>query len=199
MTDKRFSPLPVTLLEAGASFHRAQSQYPSNVTLDSPAQDVMTDLKKVRAITVEPTFSISAANMKMIHAGVRLLLVTNGVGTIIGLITATDILGEKPMQYMINAGGLYEDIQVQHIMTPREALEVLQMTDVAKAQVGNIVETLKRCGRQHALVVDADKKTNKTCVRGIFSSTQIGRQMGVKLDVYEVVHSFAELGQVLSR
>jgi CBS domain-containing protein len=159
----------------------------------------MTDLKKVRAITVEPTFSISAANMKMIHAGVRLLLVTNGVGTIIGLITATDILGEKPMQYMINAGGLYEDIQVQHIMTPREALEVLQMTDVAKAQVGNIVETLKRCGRQHALVVDADKKTNKTCVRGIFSSTQIGRQMGVKLDVYEVVHSFAELGQVLSR
>lgn len=198
MTARKFTPLRFTSLDSGTSYHRAQSPYPQNVTPESPALDVMTDLKKVRAVTVEPTFSIAAANMKMIHAGVRSLLVIDSAGTVIGLITATDILGEKPMQYLIHAGGSYDEIQVQHIMTPMESLEVLRMTDVEKAQVGNIIETLKRCGRQHALVVDTDEK-GKPRVRGIFSSTQIGRQMGVKLDVYEVAHSFAELEQVLTR
>jgi CBS-domain-containing membrane protein len=199
MNARTFSPLPSTLLQRGATLHRATPLYPPRVTPDNPARDVMTDLKKVAAITVEPAFSVMAANMKMIHSGVRLLLVMNAQRHVIGLLTATDVLGEKPMQYMLKTGCSHDEVQVQHIMTPQTQLEALSLVDVEQACVGDIVETLRRVGRQHALVVETGSVDHWQSVRGIFSSTQIGRQLGGTLDVFEVAHSFAELEHTLAR
>ena len=53
------------------------------------------------------------------------------------------------------------------------------MLSVRNAQVGHIVATLQALARQHALVVDVDPKTKAHCVRGIFSTTQISKQLGV--------------------
>ena len=88
------------------------------VTLDSPALEVMTDLEKEKAITIGPTASIDTANRLMMASGVRLLLVTEPLDRVVGLITATDILGEKPMQAIAQAPGrTYSDVVVQNIMT----------------------------------------------------------------------------------
>ena len=38
-------------------------------------------------------------------------------------------------------------------MTPAREIEVLEYTDVRHALLGDIVETLRNAGRQHALVV----------------------------------------------
>ena len=40
-------------------------------------------------------------------------------------------------------------------MTPAGFLETIELTDVLQARVGDIVETLKRSGRQHALVIES--------------------------------------------
>ncbi len=72
------------------------------------------------------------------------------------------------------------EIQVRDIMTPRSALQVLEMRDVSVATVGHIVATLKMAGRQHTLVVDHDEKRGQR-VRGIFSATQIARQLGIAI------------------
>lgn len=48
------------------------------------------------------------------------------------------------------------------------------------AKVGHIVATLKQAGRQHTLVVERDAK-GQTRLRGIFSTTQVARQLGVDL------------------
>ncbi len=199
MNLRKFSPLSSTLLQRGVTFHRATPLYPPRVTAKNPARDVMTDLKKIPAVTIEPTFSVMAANMKMIHSGVRLLLVTNARRHVVGLLTATDVLGEKPMQYMLKAGCSHDEVQVQHIMPPQAELEALNLVDVERSCLGDIVETLRRVGRQHALVVDTGAADRGQCVRGIFSSTQIGRQLGGTLDVYEVAHTFAELEHALAR
>lgn len=198
MTGRKYNALSATPLGCGTTYFRAEMLYQSNLTLDSPALSVMTDLKRVQALTIGPTASISAANMKMIASGVRLLLVIDRTYSILGLVTATDILGEKPVQLMVKFGRSHDDIQIHDIMTPAESLEALRMADVANARIGDIVETLKRSGRQHALAIEQDAQS-RTIVRGIFSSTQIGRQIGVKLDVFEVAHSFAELEQTLVR
>ena len=195
----KYTALTSTILESEKTYHRAPKNDIEEVTLDSPAVMVMTDLKLVQAVTIEPTIPVEKANQKMIATGVRLLLVTDTSCQIIGLITATDILGEKPMQFIGKRGGTFSDITVQDIMTPNATVEVLQMADVEKAVVGDIVETLKRVGRQHTLVVDIDESNLNQNARGIFSSTQISRQMGIKLDVPEIVTSFAELEKALSR
>src|SRR4051812_33520053 len=68
------------------------------VTLDSPALDVMTDLAKVAAVTIDPSAGVTAANEYMVARAVRSLFVTAADGHIVGLVTTTDILGERPVR-----------------------------------------------------------------------------------------------------
>ena len=88
-------------------------------------------------------------------------------------------------------------------------VEVLALEDVASARVGHVLETLSKAGRQHALVVDSDMIAPKslidapirrTMVRGIFSISQLARQLGVSLQsVGEVARTFSEIEAALSR
>ena len=49
------------------------------------------------------------------------------------------------------------------------------------AEVGHIVATLKAAGRQHALVAESGPDGTAQTVRGIFSLSQIARQLGVTI------------------
>lgn len=168
------------------------------VTPDSPAIEVMTDLYRITPVTVAPDITIEHANDKMIDHRVRLLFVTDDELKILGIITTTDILGEKPMAHIQRMGGTRGEVLVKDIMTPQASLQVLNMTDVYKARVGDIVETLKEVGRQHTLVVEYDSHSNGQFVRGLFSTTQIGKQLGTKIQVGDVAKTFAALERVLA-
>ena len=171
-----YSPLPWDSLPPGAGFVQPSDRLPYSVTLNSPAIEVMTDLMRVFPESVEPDMTVPDANHLMIRRGIRLVLVVDGQRQIIGLLTATDILGEKPMQHIQRHGGERENILVRDIMTPHEALQVIMIDEVARARVGDILATLKKAGRQHTLVAQSEP-TGHTKVRGIFSATQIARQL----------------------
>ena len=149
------------------------------------------------AVTIGPDVSIETANQYMIAAGVRLLLVVDGERHVFGLITASDILGEKPLKHLQRVGGTFSEILVRDIMTPQEELDVLRLQDVRLARVGDIVSTLKYFGRQHALVMEIDADHASQKVRGIFSATQIGRQLGMTVVPGEIATTFAQLETVL--
>ena len=158
---------------------------------------VMTDLERVMAVTIGSGNSIETANQRMIAAGVRLLLVADDEQQILGLITANDILGEKPLKHLQRTGGTFNEILVRDIMTPQRELDVLRLRDVFRSRVGDIVATLKSFGRQHALVVETGEDGDTQRVRGIFSATQIGRQLGMTVAPGEIAGTFAELEAVL--
>lgn len=169
----------------------------SIVTLDDAALDVMTDLEKEKAVTIGPTASIDTANRLMMASGVRLLLVTE-LDRVLGLITATDILGEKPMQVLGQTPGrAYSEIVVQNIMSPAEEIEVLAFDAVRTARVGDVVTTLREAGRLHALVVAHSGSAATPVIRGIFSATQIGKQLGIRVDTTQPAKTFAELEAIL--
>jgi CBS-domain-containing membrane protein len=182
---------PATLLP-GTGIADPVQDLPEKVSLDDPALSVMTDLERVSAVLIRPDDSIDEANRRMIQRGVRLLLVVDGARAVGGLITANDILGEKPMQFITQRGGRRQDIVVRDIMTPQHQLEVLDMHEVSHARVGHIVSTLKESARQHALVADVDA-TGRQRVRGLFSLTQIARQLGLTLETSEVARTFSEI------
>lgn len=169
------------------------------VRLDSPALEVMTDLCKVPAATIDAHAPLDAANRFMIRRGVRLLLVADDRRQVLGLITATDILGERPVTFAVDRGVKRQNILVQDIMTPRERLEVLWYADLRGAAVGHVVATLKAAGRQHALVAESGPDGTGQTVRGIFSLSQIARQLGVTLASTEVARTFAEIEAALGR
>jgi signal-transduction protein with cAMP-binding, CBS, and nucleotidyltransferase domain len=133
----------------------------------------------------------------MIRRGVRLLLVTDDDRRVHGLITATDILGEKPVTLRMTDGISRQDLKVRDLMVTVDHLEVLNYQDVARAQVGHIVETLNKAGRQHALVCEREPG-DIDAVRGIFSLSQIARQLGVTIPPTEIARTFAEIEAALA-
>ena len=191
-----YVPLPQNKLAPRARYCRPASPT-QKVSMESPAMAVMTDLERVLAVTVGADISIEAANQRMIDAGVRLLLVVDNDQRVIGLITATDILGEKPLKHQHHKGGTFGDIMVRDIMTPQSDLDVMGLRDVFRARVGDVVATLKRYGRQHALVAIGNGDGDAQRVRGIFSATQIGRQLGMNIIPGEIASTFAELEAAL--
>lgn len=194
---EQYNALPYSSLNNGSTYHRPPQRLPERVTADSAATDVMTDFTKVAAITMGPCATLSAAEQRMIASAVRLLLVTDQSNAILGIITSTDLHGDRPLKYLQEVGGKREDIFLRDIMTPADKLEVLYMVDVENAKVGHIVQTMKRVGRQHALVVDLDDDKHQM-VRGIFSTKQISKQLGVNIDTTEVAKTFAELEMALT-
>ena len=195
---KEYSPLPIVHLKTGSSFLRPVQTLPELVKLSDPAISVMTDLTKVSVVSVRARTSMDKANAKMIRYGVRLLLVLDDNDQVAGLLTATDILGEKPMRYLQNMGGTHADIMVRDIMTTQRELEALKIEDVKNARVVEIVATLKKSHRQHALVV-AEGADGKQAVCGLFSITQIARQLGAQVQSFELARTFAEIDAVISR
>ena len=195
---RTYHRLAMGLLPGRATFHEPEPAATQRVSLDAPALAVMTDLKQVTAITIDPEASIEHAMRVMVRRNVRLLLVVNIDNEILGLITATDLLGEKPVQYMHEHGGSRGDIQVRDLMTPHERLEAIDFETVRTAKVGDVLATLQHSRRQHALVIDSEAR-DRARVRGIFSTSQLSRQLGEAVQTGEVAHTFAEIEAALAR
>ena len=190
---REYSPLTLTPLEQGARV--AAPMAPGRVTLDDPAFSVMTDLREVSAATTTPEETMGQAHAQMIRRGVRLLFVLDPSGAVVGVITATDLLGEKPIRFMQSHGVSHAEIQVEDIMTPASMLEALPLIDIAQMRVGHIVATLKKVRRQHIMVAEEGGRR----IRGLFSASQVARQLGMELQTFEVAQSFADIEAALVR
>jgi CBS domain containing-hemolysin-like protein len=190
---REYSALTHSPLAAGARVAEPHQQ--GRVGLDDPAFSVMTDLREVTAATTFGSELASRAHSQMIQRGVRLLFVLDPQGAIEGVLTATDLLGEKPMRFMQSHGVSHNDITVADLMTPASMLEAIPLQDVAQMRVGHIVATHKAVGRQHLMVAEDGGRR----VRGLFSASQVARQLGLELQTSEVAQSFADIEAALVR
>ena len=193
----QYAPIASRPVGAGADLARPEDRALQRVTPSSPAMAVMTDLTRVDAACIDLHAAMDAANQTMIRLGVRLLFVTGVDGHLAGIITATDILGEKPMRVVQERGVRHEEITVDDLMTPMGRLDTLSFDDVSHAQVGHVVASLRKAGRQHTLVVERGAGGRQT-VRGIFSTSQIARQLGVHIDGTGAAPTFSDLVAQLS-
>ena len=207
--DREYQALPIHELGEGAGYRRPTQPKASQVTVESRALEVMTDLLRASPATIRPQAPIEGANQYMISRGVRLLLVVDERDSVLGVLTSTDILGEKALRAALDLGVRRGELTVGDLMTPARQVEVLALADVEGARVGHVLETLRRGGRQHALVVDVDllpaaslidPPLHRVMVRGIFSLSQLARQIGVPLQGGgEVARTFSEIEAALGR
>lgn len=196
LKEKDYKPLAIQYFINTVQISQPSS--PVLVTFDSPAMDVMTDLRKIPAAVISPEIPMEIANTYMIQRGVRTLLVVHDKENLVGIITATDILGEKPMRFIQQRNVKHNEILVADIMTPLKKLEAIPLEEVAHARVGNIVASLHQSGRLHALVAENTKHHGLSKICGIFSWTQIEKQLGRKITTpVKVAKSFAEIESTL--
>lgn len=169
---------------------------PARVTLDSPALDVMTDFAQVPAATIERSASLATANDYMVTHGVRSLFVVTPDGRLAGLVTTTDLIGDRPVRASHARGVRRHELTVGDVMTAAEDMVALMLEDVRSAKVGHVVASLKQAGRHHELVAEA-LPGGEVRIRGMFSVSQIARQLGMPLQISELARTFAEIEQAL--
>lgn len=167
------------------------------VTPEDPAAAVMTDLRRHRTVTVGGAESLAFAERLMIHAGVRLLLVLDAAGSISGVVTYRDLTGEAALAAAARERVVHAELPVAQVMTPAAETEALDYADVAHLRVSDLARLMRERGRQHALVTEKESD-GRTVVRGIFSITQIGRQLGVTIEASGRVQSFAEIEHLIA-
>jgi CBS domain containing-hemolysin-like protein len=190
--NREFDPLPQASL-AGLHCEVAHTDASRKVSQNSPAVEVMTDLTRIPAATIEAETSLADANRAMILRGVRLLLVTDSRHTVAGVISVADLLSEHPVRIARERGVSPRELTVGSVMTPLDRTEAVEFGEVMRADVGHILATLKRSGRQHALVLERSEG-GRGVIRGIFSASQIARQLGEpQPESMEIARSFAEI------
>ena len=189
--------LPTFRLDRGTTLAQAQPTDNAPVTLASPALAVMTDLTKVKAATTHPRTTLRQAEQAMIYQGVRMLFVVTEMPLIEGLITATDLGGDKQMRVVHERHLHYDELCVADVMTELGALDAIDYAVVRSAAVGNAVATLQRLGRNHLLVVEASTAQTPRRVRGVISRSQVERQLGRPIDITPIANSFSEIERAL--
>lgn len=190
-----FPPLQQTRLDS-AGCYVLEAFNPPAVSASSKALEVMTDLSRVPSATITPDATLEFANQSMIQRGVRLLLVVGEGRKILGIISSVDVLGEKPVLVAQSRRTKRSDLRISDVMVPVDLMDALHIEDVQKASVGHIVSTLKAVGRAHALVVGKATDGTQTLL-GIFSASQIARQLGIQIHTHEMARTFAEIEAVI--
>jgi CBS-domain-containing membrane protein len=195
--EKTFQPLQFHQLNHSVSYFRPRQELPDRVKVNSPAIDCMTDLRQVTALMVSLTTPLDMALERMMKGNVRMLLVADADGKVQGILTSRDVEGEKPKKILKKTGGTRKDLMVGDIMTTKNKLDVLMMGDVLRAKAGDIIATLRDVDRQHALVVDTDPHTGELAVRGIFSLSKIGQQLGLEISPAQRATTFEDFDWAL--
>jgi CBS domain-containing protein len=191
------SVLPTFRIEAGTAVAQATPGHTSRVTVDSPALEVMTDLTQVKAATTSPSTSLRQAEQMMIYQGVRMLFVVTDMPSLEGLITSTDLRGERQVSVGHERNLRYDDMSVADVMTNLSMLDAIEFERMRTASVGDVIATLKRFGRNHLLVVQGATEQTPRRVRGIISRAQVERQLGVPIEITPVANSFSEIERAL--
>ncbi len=144
------------------------------------ARSVMTDFQERGIVTVQPRLQVDAALEAMKHAGVRSAFVVDDERRkVLGLITAYDIMGEKPLRHLQAVGCTHltctrDDVLVQDIMERAEDWMVARLEDVDGATVGSMLDVFQKTGRTHIAVVES-AEGKEPRLRGVFSGAKILR------------------------
>jgi len=184
-------------LSPGISIAQASPWHSKPVTLESPALDVMTDLTQVKAATIGPGQTLQQAEQTMIYQGVRMLFVVSEMPALEGLITSTDLRGERQMSLVHSRHLRFDEMRVADVMTELSMLDAIEFERMAGARVGNLIATLKRVGRNHLLVVQGASAGTPQRIRGVVSRAQIERQLGAPIEMTEIASSFSEVERAL--
>jgi CBS domain-containing protein len=190
--------LPTFRFPENTCIPQAQPQVMGRVTLESSGLEVMTDLALVKASTVDPQSSVDRAEQVMIHQGVRLLFVVSNFPCVEGLITSTDLSGDKPMRLVSQRNIKHHELLVSDLMTPLSMLDAIEFDDLKSSTVSRVIATFKKFGRKHLLVVQGATAQAPARIRGVISLTQLERQLGQTIAATEIATTFAEINMALA-
>lgn len=140
-----------------------------------PALSVMTDFRERASVTVSETAMIDEALEHMKHTGVRsAFAIDDESRVVVGLITAYDITGEKPMQYMQWAALPRREVLVRDIMQKLSELHVADIKHIERATVAAVSTFFTEKRLTHVPVIETSEAGEQR-LRGLLSAAKVKR------------------------
>jgi CBS domain-containing protein len=153
---------------------------PWQVDLAETAKTVMTDFRERSLFKFDDIEKVDDALQRMKHAGLRAAFVMDKASDrVLGMITAYDILGEKPLRYIESLGpagrGMARrDLRVADLMEKVEAWTAADMREIEQATVHSVLDAMKKGNLTHLPVMES-ADGGKQRLRGLFSWSKILR------------------------
>ncbi len=148
---------------------------PWYVCAADPALSVMIDFRSRSSVTVSESSPLDEAIEHMKHAGVRCAFVVDEKKTaVVGMVTAYDILGEKPQQHMHFTGVAHDDVRVKDIMQKISDWRVADIKDIERSTVCDVFEVFNQTEVTHLPVMETTE-SNEQRLRGLLSFAKVKR------------------------
>jgi len=148
---------------------------PWYVRASNPALSVMIDFRTRSSVTVSERAPLDDALEHMKHTGVRCAFVIDEKRHIVvGMLTAYDILGEKPQQHMHFARLGHRKVLVKDIMQKISDWRVFDIKDIEQSTVGDVLEVFNETGVTHLPVMETTER-NELRLRGLLSFAKVKR------------------------
>ncbi len=147
-------------------------------TLDTSAIHFFTDFSQVQPHVIDSSASAIDARSVMLRTHIRLMFVINEFSQFVGIISADDLAERKIVQHVAD-GYNRDDIELTDLMTCKKQLKALDIAEVERVSIADVIDVLKDSHQQHCLVID--KKSHR--VRGIFSASDISRTLNLPIDI----------------
>lgn len=188
----RFRPLPLQSLDQAPRLPTvSRTAEPHH-----PALSLLTDLQQSPCVMASHLDGIEPTLHLMQRAGVRMVFVSGADGALVGMVTAEDIQGERPVVRASSQHVPMRELTLSDVMVPVGAWEVVDLSQVRTARLGDIEATLHEHNLRYLLVTQT--KNGETCLRGLFSARRL--EMAMRKPIHADLHSrtFAELESVLA-
>lgn len=188
----RFKPLSLMSLNGAPHLpHVGKNAEPHH-----PALSLLTDLHQSACVVANQHDDLDKTLHLMKRAGVRMVFVSGAEGELVGMVTAEDIQGERPVVRATGQHVPVSELELAHVMVPVGSWDVVDMAQVRTARLGDIAETLHEHNLRYLLVTQT--KNGQTFLRGLFSARRL--EMAMRQPIEADLHSrtFAELESVLA-
>jgi signal-transduction protein with cAMP-binding, CBS, and nucleotidyltransferase domain len=183
-------------------FHQCPLHRIDFVEQDDSALSVFSDFAHHRPHVIRAGASIDDALRKMKASGDHLLLVIRdsvdekskgrSAGTVVGQITACDIVGDRPIKLAHDNDVHRDEVTVGMAMTPREDIRVLDWEIVRRVKVGQILATMREMACCHILVFENGE------LRGSFEQSEINKRLDhMEIEPLHCARSLAELSHLV--
>jgi CBS domain-containing protein len=148
---------------------------PWYVDPSDPALSVMTDFRKRTSITVSENSAIEAALEHMKHTGVRCAFaVEDDRRVVVGLITAYDIMSERPIRHVRAVAARWRDVLVRDIMQNIQDWRVADIREIERLTVADLVQVFGDASTTHVPVVEVTDRGERR-LRGVLSAEKVKR------------------------
>ncbi|HET8870837.1 MAG TPA: CBS domain-containing protein [Aquabacterium sp.] len=161
-----------------------------------PALSLLTDLQQSPCVVASHSDGIEATLHLMKRAGVRMVFVSGADGGLVGMVSAEDIQGERPVVRASSQHVPVSELTLSDVMVPVGAWDVVDLSQVRTARLGDIAATLQEHNLRYLLVTQT--KNGQSYLRGLFSARRL--EMAMRQPIQADMHSrtFAELESVLA-